>query len=398
MLATAVGPAKGTEFMRSLRSLQFIVGGLLLAGVATAAVLRWFDNPPPARIREEAVERVEPPGPVETLTPDRAKSIQKGMTAATVESLFGPGSPATLEMFSPLTLDGDQRERWEPKQAAGHVAAWRKPDKLLLVAYTATPDTGGTVVGALGRFDHGATIEFIRVPPTGPFFAPEPRRIYGRTRDDPVVVANTNELVDRAPDLKGKWVRVSGMVDEVVEVGGKTIGLLHMVSSRPQVVQFHFQGGAWKNAPVAVNDTILVSGKLENTNKSFTTLTAVELASRDPAKPEPPIEITAMELTKAFAADPVAAHEKYKTKYLKVTGEVRLKGAKSAPGGMLGLDGVKDPKSSFNMRVVGAFEADQKDATDAVQPFSTITFVGRLGNRWRVSRNDILLSYCRIVK
>ena len=48
-------PRKGNEFMRSPRSLLFIVGGLLLAGVATAIVLRWFDNPPPVQIGEEAV-------------------------------------------------------------------------------------------------------------------------------------------------------------------------------------------------------------------------------------------------------------------------------------------------------------------------------------------------------
>lgn len=225
--------------------------------------------------------------------------------------------------------------------------------------------------------------------------APPPRKVPGMDATDPIPFSSVNNLVDFAESIKGRWVRVPAHVDKVTVLGDS--GIVDVIRDRPQLVSFHFVKGTWKPDLVKLDDEIEVVGRISTATHVFTTLYPTELLKRTPATSAPPIEIRANDLAKEFAADAQAATRKYRTKYLKVSGSVRLLAVREKPGGAIGLEGAANPKSNFPLRIVGYFEEDQKEKTAATSLGDSISFIGRVGND-PLKGSDIWIHHCRMAK
>jgi hypothetical protein len=164
----------------------------------------------------------------------------------------------------------EMTKRWEPKVEEGSVVVWRKLADQLLVAYSAPPAQGGTVVGVLGQFGQGGpnakVTEFIRLPG---------KDKDTKTGDDQSIEISATDLTMAyltnvsAADAKykDKTVKVSG---DVKSNGNGTLvlaGAVEPKTNRPSQVTVQFPPNQMASVSgIKPKDHVTIVGKVAQFN------------------------------------------------------------------------------------------------------------------------------------
>lgn len=333
------------------------------------------------------------------VTEANAYKMQSGMTLAEVVAVMGPGRAATEQDFVDAQVAMNDRAFtesmavWEPKLRAGEVQAWANGKSRFLVGFDRPPAQGGTVVGLVAVIVSGNSKWSYKYLETrsgggpGPPAAPVAGGPVGMMPDDPfpdgfvgVTPKNARKIrlgmtFAEVEAILGKVPRAAGQGEvgqALLRVDGKTY-MDEIDYWAPLVVNEAVAG--WAAGSVVI--VVAVDGRLSPTAK----VTAVVAAVGDGTKPawtnkqltprpkQPPIDVSAVELTREYAADPTAASVKYGGRLVRLTGGVKSDGGASLRGGEY---------SNGKFDVFLTYRDDQRPRAKGLKADATVTVVGRV--------------------
>jgi predicted Zn finger-like uncharacterized protein len=222
------------------------------------------------------------------VTRENMNSLRAGMTLAQVEGVLGKGKAA--DEFDLLRgVNGTAADQqWKAEQQAGAVYSWGGLSDVILVAFTAPPTNGGTLLGVRGGFGVD-TLEPIKLLgggggtptiPTTPSTGPAP--------SNPVLAVTADALArefDANPKAaetkyKGRDLKVTGVVADIPKeaVSFTMAGASPPATKAAIVVPVSVKFGAW--GPIKrmkVGDTATVTGKIDSFAKGKTNAWEIKL-------------------------------------------------------------------------------------------------------------------------
>ena len=323
--------------------------------------------------------------------------VTSGMTLAQVEDVLGTGRKAA-EFDATLTVGGlsdpaQHKIDWEMKAKAGHVQLWEKAPDRIVVAFSADPSGGGTVVAVAGTIG-GRASEPVKLP-ASPNPAPNPPPAPGdRT---PSATLSATELQRTSTAYKDKWVIVTGKVEVGIESTNQWKRLKLEQSGTP--IRFNNQAAGMNPEPIQLNvgDEVQILGRVAGYSAALSGILVTECELVKGAPQADPIEVTAAALAAEFATDAVAATTKYKGATLRVSGVVNARGS---DGDMLGLRGQEGVGVTKVIRIEGAMRRSAQPKAKGVMLSDTATLVGRF-DRYKMDFKDnftLLLKDCQVEK
>lgn len=223
--------------------------------------------------------------------------------------------------------------------------------------------------------------------PPPPAVAPPPRVRSGdgSAPDRPLSFLTTNDLVDRSPQLVGKWVAVVGRVDRV-RANAAFVGTVDLVHSRRPLLFATVANEHWRPDVAAEDDEVELIGRVTQGTEHFVTLDGGRIARRTPAVPRPPLVVTAEDVVGAFDEDAEEAGERYRGRAVRVTG--RVASMTSDAAGPTGFSLAGPPNS--RQHLTAEFEPARQAEIRGVRLGDVVTLVGRIPGRPRWN-NAVLL-------
>ncbi len=186
----------------------------------------------------------------------------------------------------------------------------------------------------------------------------------------PVATLTADELADRQPTHKDKWVTLRGKFRAAVQGDGGGVTLLvptgkSLIVSPPIGTRF-----GWKEPPQPL-DELEFTGKVSGNDRSVMLTEAVLVKQSPPS--EMPVKVTADDLTAEFAKDTEAATKKYTGKVLQVSGKAS---STASAGNRVSVRGLQDTTKKQGYFVECMFEGDARDAAKGVKLQEQVAFVG----------------------
>ena len=413
-----------------------ILGGLFVLCAGGCGGLYFFVVKPIIDKGNEIVSEAKQSVVNDRVTPEKAKSIRAGMTAAEVEAVLGKGKPAAgYEITNMVGLKKDDQEetdaRWQPKVTAGAVTLWQNLPDRIAVAFS-MPGQGGKVVGVLGEFhpatEMGETTESVALPaaakpepkePSTPATKIAPNKPPGGKENKTSNLGGTaSAMLAIAPKNVGKWIRVRGSIARIIPPEDDRPAVLELEVKPGSGLYCELDAGFWKPDTFRAGEPVQLVGKVaEGAQPSNVRLLRCDVVATGPETPPvvPPVvapervdfEVTAEDLVKEALDDGKAAVQKYAAKTIRVTGTiVKLPpGGPGGPGGIVQLSGPDgDPKTG----VYGRFNADARAGLADLKVGDTVSFIGGVsvfgeGDKRTLFANagevkSVFLFRCRIVK
>lgn len=344
------------------------------------------------------------PGDGAELTAANVARLKAGMTQAEVQAVLGVGTKADIGHLGrcapslPPAGMQDAVSRWTAAIQRGVVRHWEHnlTASHVLVAYTADPTTGGTVVGVLAKVDFKGS-EPVKLAGTGGG-TPGPTPSGNGSAATPVATLTVDELVQKSATYTQKWVTVKCQVHghqkkdaheiDLISPSGKLVSVRCPYSDKNFAQTKDFD--PLENLEVV--GRVVVGGK-------YLLLTDAKIIRRSPSS-DSVVTVAVAVLCAEVNEEPKAAATKYLGRYVQVTGKVN---------GGVGGECVRFNTEKFplkdggeaRIRVVCNFAKDTHWDSDSAIGGVTSTFVGRVARIQRdekLQSTDIEIEGCWVAK
>lgn len=364
------------------------VGGVLLLGCAACGgVGYWLFSKGKDALQEVANARV---------TTENAEKLREGMTKAEVETVLGPGKPATrgdftlLESNATLTLRRiaeDHEKYWHPWADKGLVHVWRNGPHYILVAYNDPPDSGGKLKG-LDYFTlkdgdnvHNERIKLPRLlsaDPDAVRHGMAPKQGTTQTKGNPPPEpTNTRitavELVTNPSQYLNKAVTVTGPIKDIDPTADG--GFVRLDTGPEKTVRLALNADELRRAMAGGHGgNVVVEGTVSSVSGPFIDVVKCHVVQASAVGPG----TVAGSMAREFQSNAEKADAKYKGKMVRVTGRlVAFEMGGVTPTVVIhGVDMLKGKAGSKPVRLVVAYPAAWKDEYARKKVGDTITVSG----------------------